>query len=53
MFCPVHPQGDFKVHSRRVSFGRVSYKQRSTFKRKKKLPDLACTVSVRAQSRCS
>ena len=22
----VHPQGDFKVHSRRVSFGRVSYK---------------------------
>jgi len=35
----VHPQGDFKVHRKRVSFGRVSYKRLSAFKRKKNLPD--------------
>ncbi len=37
MCCPVHPQGDLKVHRKRVSFGRVSYKQLSAFKRKKNI----------------
>jgi hypothetical protein len=39
MFCPVHPQRDLKVYRKRVSSGRVRYKQLSTLKRIKKLPD--------------
>jgi hypothetical protein len=46
MFCPVHPQGDLKVHSRRVSFGRVRDKQLSAFKREMQIDQLPVGYSV-------